>query len=398
MARHRYLGALPKIGETLWYVATWRAQWVAQLSVSAAALKCGVRDRWIGWDFRSQYGRLKLVANSSRFLILPEGRFPNVGSRVLSCLERRIVADWQTHFGDPLLLLETFVDPQRFHGGVYRAANWIELGLTRGYRRTRAGYSQTAECPKRVFVRPLCGDARARLTHPDRTGLHLTGAAKMMLNTEQMRSLPQCFATIPDPRRAQGRRHHLAVVLGIAAGATLCGLRGYKAITDWAESLGQHARMRFGCRRENGRYVVPSEFVICDCLLRIEPGALDRALNAWDQAWAAQDDAVALDGKTTKNAIDAGGCQDRVGPSKTDRQTSQSAHRPHTRQRGRHRLPVLRYSRETHETMRQARLPLRSGSGGAAWAVLRMGTHARRQTRPSHGLATTSHRPAPCHR
>ena len=57
MAAHHYLGALPKIGETIWYVATWQDEWVAQLSLSAAALKCGVRDTWIGWDFRSQYRR-----------------------------------------------------------------------------------------------------------------------------------------------------------------------------------------------------------------------------------------------------------------------------------------------------------------------------------------------------
>src|SRR5680860_791309 len=128
MARHHYLGELQKIGETVWYVATWRDQWVAQLSISAAALKCGVRDRWIGWDFRSQYGRLKLIANNSRFLILPHWHRPNIGSRVLSLTERRIKVDWQTRFCHPLLLLETFVDPQRFHGGVYRAANWLELG------------------------------------------------------------------------------------------------------------------------------------------------------------------------------------------------------------------------------------------------------------------------------
>lgn len=93
MARHHYLGELPKIGETAWYVATWREQWVAQLSISAAALKCGVRDRWIGWDFRSQYGRLKLIANNSRFLILPEWHRSNIGSRVLSLTERRVGAD-----------------------------------------------------------------------------------------------------------------------------------------------------------------------------------------------------------------------------------------------------------------------------------------------------------------
>ena len=130
MAQHHYRGALPKIGESLWYVATWRDQWVAQLGLSAAALKCGVRDRFIGWDFRTQYGRLGLIANNSRFLILPKGRLTNVGSKVLSVLVRRASADWQARYGHPvLLLLETFVDPARFHGRVYRAANWLELGL-----------------------------------------------------------------------------------------------------------------------------------------------------------------------------------------------------------------------------------------------------------------------------
>src|SRR3989442_3518175 len=130
MARHHYLGALGKIGETLWYVATWREQWVAQVSLSAAALKCGVRDRWIGWDFRSQYGRLKWIANNSRFLILPGWHRPNIGSRVLSLTERRVVADWKRRFGPPLFFLGAFVDPPRFHGRGYRAAHTMELGLT----------------------------------------------------------------------------------------------------------------------------------------------------------------------------------------------------------------------------------------------------------------------------
>ena len=312
MALHHYLGALPKIGETVWYVATWREQWVALLNISAAALKCGVRDRWIGWDFRSQYGRLNLIANNSRFLILPDWHRPNIGSRVLSLTERRIVADWQTRFGHRLLLLETFVDPRRFHGGVYRASNWIELGMTLGYRRTKEGYSAETDAPKRVFVRPLCSNPQTQLTQPNIERLKLTGSPKIMLNAKQMRMLPQCFTTITDPRRAQGRRHRLPVVLGIAAGATLCGMRGYKAMFDWAESLGQRARERFGCRRENKRYIVPSEFVIRDCLVRIEPDELDRALNAWNKAWGMHDEALAMDGKTMKNAVDKDGKQTHI--------------------------------------------------------------------------------------
>jgi len=67
MLRHHYLGALPKIGETIWYVAAWREQWVALSSFFAAALKCAARDSWVGWDFRLKYQRLKLVTNNSRF-------------------------------------------------------------------------------------------------------------------------------------------------------------------------------------------------------------------------------------------------------------------------------------------------------------------------------------------
>jgi len=312
MARHHYLGALQKIGETIWYVATWHEQWVAELSLSAAALKCGVRDRWIGWDFRSQYGRLNWIANNSRFLILPNWNRPNIGSRVLALTERRVVSDWKTRFGHPLLLLETFVDPERFYGGVYRAANWIDLGLTQGYRRVRKGYSAEASTRKRVFVRPLRRNARSQLIQAEPCRSHRKGGSKIMLNAEQMHLLPECFKMIPDPRRSQGRRHPLSSVLAIAAGATLCGMRGYKAIAEWAKALGQQARERFGCRREDGRYVVPSEYVIRDCMIRVEPGTLDRALNLWNQAWGNQDEALALDGKTMKNAMDENGNQTHI--------------------------------------------------------------------------------------
>lgn len=304
MREHHYLGALPKIGETLWYVATWREQWVALLSFSASALKCAARDRWVGWDFRHQYGRLKLVANNSRFLILPDWHLPHLGSRVLSLCQKRLPSDWEARFGHRVVLLETFVDPQRFRGTVYRAANWVHVGNTRGFRRTRRGYTGTPESPKMVFVQPLQADARRVLSGAVLGPPYQTGGSLIVLTAAQTQSLPSFFAGIPDPRRTQGRRHRLPTVLAIAAGAVLCGMRGYRAISDWAQSLGQKARRRFGCRRQGDRYVVPSEYVIRNVLIRVQPADLDRALRRWNEAYAGEDESLAIDGKTMCNALD----------------------------------------------------------------------------------------------
>ena len=307
MEEHHYLGALPKISETLWYVATWREEWVALLSFSASALKCAARDRWIGWNFRQRYSRLKLVVNNSRFLILPDWHVFNLGSRVLALCPRRLASDWQATFGHGVLLLETFVDPQRFRGTVYRAANWVYVGNTKGFRRTRRGYSALPQSPKRVFLQPLRADAGALLSQAVLPPPYQIGGSKIMLSAAQMQSLPAFFRDLPDPRRAQGRRHRLSTVLGIAAGAVLCGMRGYRAIADWAQSLGPKARERFGCRREKGRYVVPSESIIRNVLIRVDPAHLDRALRGWNQVFAGEDESLALDGKTMCNALDAEG-------------------------------------------------------------------------------------------
>jgi hypothetical protein len=163
-----------------------------------------------------------------------------------------------------------------------------------------------------VFVKPLQPDARVRLSRPILDPSYRTEGTKIMLSADHMRSLPRFFAEIPDPRRTQGRRHRLPNVLAIAAGAVLCGMRGYKAISDWANSLGAKARERFRCRREKGRYVVPSEYVIRDVLIRVDPLHLDRALQRWNEAYGEQDESLAIDGKTMCNAIDEQGYQTHI--------------------------------------------------------------------------------------
>ena len=211
-----------------------------------------------------------------------------------------------------MVLLETFVDPQRFRGIVYRAANWVYVGNTKGFRRTRRGYTPTPQSPKMVFVQPLQANARELLCGATLPPRYRQGESKMMLAAAQMQSLPSFFSQIPDPRRAQGRRHRLSTVLALAAGAVLCGMRGYRAISDWAQSLGQKSRERFGCRRQGGRYVVPSEYILRNVLIRVAPAHLDRALRRWNEAYAGEDESLAIDGKTLCNALDEQGHQTHV--------------------------------------------------------------------------------------
>ena len=101
MQKHHYLGWLPKIGNTIWYIATYQNEWQALLIFSAAALKCKARDQWIGWDYRHQYDRLHLVANNSMFLILPGKHKKNLASKILSLRKKKIQQDWITYFGFP---------------------------------------------------------------------------------------------------------------------------------------------------------------------------------------------------------------------------------------------------------------------------------------------------------
>jgi hypothetical protein len=163
------LGHCRRFGETLRSVTTCGDEWVALLSYSEAAPKYGVRDRWIGWDFRFQHDRLRFLANSRRFTILRDWHCPNLGSKTLSLCAPRAAggrADCESNFGHPLAMLETLVDPKRFRGAVYRAASWIYVGNRRGFSRTRTGYDATPTSPKKVFVKVLDTDARAWLSRP----------------------------------------------------------------------------------------------------------------------------------------------------------------------------------------------------------------------------------------
>jgi transposase len=155
VGRYHYLGYAPAFGAQLRYlvhVARPQAAVVGCIQFSSAAWRVAVRDRWIGWDDPRRCVNLSAVVQQSRFLLLPWVRVRYLASHVLALSGRQMVRDWRERYGREPLLIETFVDGERFAATSYRAANWIEVGLSAGRGRTDTGGERH---PKRVFVYPL---------------------------------------------------------------------------------------------------------------------------------------------------------------------------------------------------------------------------------------------------
>ena len=154
--RHHYLGYRHPVGPSLRYlIRDRRDRRLGAMLFQFAAPRLACRDRFIGWDEKARAKRLAQVLGQSRFLILPWVRVPNLASKALAQATAQLAEDWRRAHGWRPLLVETFVDPARFAGACYRAANWQELGETRGRGETRSR--------KKVFVFPLDPEFRARL-------------------------------------------------------------------------------------------------------------------------------------------------------------------------------------------------------------------------------------------
>jgi SRSO17 transposase len=146
-----YLGYQKLLGHRLKYLALIQDHPVAALSWSAPALKITDRDRFIGWSDDQRKTHLDRIANNSRFLILPWVNVRNLASHVLSLNIKRLVKDWEQRFGKKLWLLETFVDPSRYAGTSYKAANWKCIGRTNGFGKQGRGYVHHGSS-KEVYV------------------------------------------------------------------------------------------------------------------------------------------------------------------------------------------------------------------------------------------------------
>ena len=160
--RYHYLGHKPLPGAQMRYFACWRGRILALLGFGAAAWKTAPRDRFIGWLPAQRESNLHLIANNARFLILPWVESENLASKVLAMAARRLPEDWLERYAYRPVLLETFVDDERFTGACYKAANWIRVGRTQG--RGKLDRRHEAKLPpKSIWLYPLAKTFRRTL-------------------------------------------------------------------------------------------------------------------------------------------------------------------------------------------------------------------------------------------
>jgi hypothetical protein len=310
--REHYLRNANAIGRVLRYVGEYRGEWVAVLTFCSPSLHLKPRDRFLHWSAREVSERRHLVAQNSRFLILPStGRWPNLASRVLKLACDRLPADWQLHFGHPVLLAETFVDPQRFRGTCYKAAGWLALGQTKGFERCGQDFYTDLKHPKELWVLPLGATTLERLRAAQL-------APELIDHSRPLPPLPpvktrfleplwqHVHQRLQDPRDPRGVRHRIASLVCLATLAIAAGCQGPHAIAEFAQSLNHGQRRRLRCRPRPGtrrQFDVPCERTFSRLLEEISSDHLRQVYSDW----MAQLDprplqVLHLDGKVVRNA------------------------------------------------------------------------------------------------
>jgi hypothetical protein len=322
-----YLKNANAVGRVLRYVAEYRGQWLALVVFSSPAFHIKLRDQWLHWSPRQVKERRHLVAQNARFLVLgAPGRWPNLASRVLKLVCELLPEDWEKHFGYPVQVAETFVDPQRFRGTCYKAAGWQQLGPTQGYQRDWQDFYTDTKHPKQLWVRALGAGALERVRAAELPSALADPQGPLPpacpAGTADLGSLWECFhKQMTDPRDPRGVRHQLAGFLALIALAVAAGCKGPHAIAEFARSLNHAQRGRLRCRPRPGKsreYDVPSERTFRRLLEKVDSEKLKAVLVGWMQAEdTAALEVVHVDGKVVKNAHPA--------PSRSSAQQAEAA-------------------------------------------------------------------------
>ena len=312
LAQAHYLGAGRPIGDYLRQIVEIHGRPVALLVWGPACYALKDRDLWLGWSALQRVERLKLMVQNRRFLLLADkGQSPNRASQALSAALRALPDQWLEHFGYRPLLAESFTDPEASAGTCYKASNWEPVGWSAGYRRHRADFYVPNERPKRLWLRPLCPQARQHLRalqvpQDSRPGLSAPAAGVLPLKAPQMDSLLEAMRQAPDPRDSN-TQYRTGPVLTLLAMALLAGRREIAEIARFAKTLSPSQRRRLDLPRKQGTrafYKVPGYGVFYQVLTRMDPEAFATHLNGWLQAHAdSLPQALALDGKRIRDHI-----------------------------------------------------------------------------------------------
>jgi hypothetical protein len=160
---HHYLGYEQPVGEHLKYLVRAQGRPIACMAWSSAPRHLGSRDRYIGWSQEARKRNIRLIAYNTRFLILPWVQVPHLASHILSRVAATLSSDWERMYEHPIRFVETFIDPERFRGTCYRAANWVLLGRTTGRGKDDLTHRQNRSI-KEVFGLPLTRKFRELLS------------------------------------------------------------------------------------------------------------------------------------------------------------------------------------------------------------------------------------------
>lgn len=310
LRKHHYLGGLKAVGEQMYYAAVdAQGHWLALLLFSAAAKHLKHRDKWIAWSRAQRDRRLSLVVNNSRFLILPHAHTPHLGSRVLRLTLDRLSADWQAQYGHPVLVVETFVDPEQFNGTVYTANGWQELGLTDGWGRCRRDYYVQHEKPKRLFVREVVTNARRSLQaehlKPALAGVEKKAGARCYHKCAEIQAVAEHFKGLPE-YRGRVESYPIWSLVTLMFLAILCDApRGQKDLAKLARRLTQHQRRALGIRpNSKGFFPAPSQSTFSRLLSGLDARRLNQVLldiQAQVRGQAPPGELIAVDGKEPRH-------------------------------------------------------------------------------------------------
>lgn len=311
IVEQHYLHDATLVGEHLRYAAVYRGQWLALATWSAAAFHLKDRDQFIGWDHEQCRRRRALIANNSRLLVLSDCHNPNLISRFMKLMLRRLSADWEQRWEHPIALVETFVDPKLYQGTAYKVSGWSHLGCTAGWKRDADDFYLKHDSPKQIWVRELtpkaCAKLRAKELPPAWAKVEAAIAPRCTYRVEAILSLMELFRTrIPEFRRAKSLGYPLPGMLSLIVMAMATGVRqGPDDLEGYADSLSQGQLRALNFRRDvrTRKYRRPKRTTFGRVLEAVDASTLEAVLLQWQEQLlgATQNPLVVVDGKKLRH-------------------------------------------------------------------------------------------------